>query len=363
MKLLLLLLCFCFLTSAKYPKQVSEGKAANIKIGLLIQDARSLDAIQGAELAIKMANDKGGYKGSKFQLIIRTMEGPWGTGSKEAVDLIFNEKVYGLIGSHDGRNAHLVEQVCAKSHVNFISAKASDPTLSQAFVPWFFNCVPNDLQQSALLIKEVYHKSGFKSTAVVCDNSYDANTFIKNLLKKIKAEGLKEPMQYLNNVSNELRNVIDQVQKANPECIILAGQPDFSKEFLDLTKMRKIKQPVYSNLFSIDEKILSWQKGTMFLLSSGYPLNKGEFCSEFEKNMGEKPTEAAAYAFDATTVLIDAICKASGDREMIRTNIANVNFEGASGTIGFDEKGNRIKNGTILKIVEGNRLSIVNKAD
>ena len=46
------------------------------------------------------------------------------------------------MGSHDGRNAHLVEQVATKSQVVFLSAWASDPTLSQAFVPWFFSCVP-----------------------------------------------------------------------------------------------------------------------------------------------------------------------------------------------------------------------------
>ncbi len=83
------------------------------------------------------------------------MEGPWGTGSKQAVELIFDEEVWAILGSHDGRNAHLVEQVSAKSRVVFMSAWSGDPTLSQAFVPWFFNCVFNDLQVSDVLIDEI----------------------------------------------------------------------------------------------------------------------------------------------------------------------------------------------------------------
>jgi len=63
-----------------------------------------------------------------------------------------------LFGSHDSRNAHLVEQAATKSQVVFVSAWSGDPTLSQAFVPWFFNCVPNDYQQVASLIEEIYYK-------------------------------------------------------------------------------------------------------------------------------------------------------------------------------------------------------------
>ena len=129
-----------------------------IKIGLLVQDNKSVEARNGAELAIRKVNAKGGIKGRPLKLIIRTMEGPWGTGSKQAVDLIFNEKVWAILGSHDGRNTHLVEQATAKTNVVFLSAWSSDPTLSQAFVPWFFNCVPNDRQQTAAFIDEIYNK-------------------------------------------------------------------------------------------------------------------------------------------------------------------------------------------------------------
>jgi len=90
-----------------------------IKIGLLIPDNSSVEAKYGAELAVQKANEKGGINGQMFQLVTRSMEGPWGTGSKEAVNLIFNEKVWAIMGSHDGRNAHLVEQVTTKTRVVF----------------------------------------------------------------------------------------------------------------------------------------------------------------------------------------------------------------------------------------------------
>jgi len=47
-----------------------------IKIGLLIPDKETLAAKHGAELAIRKANEKGGYFGIPFQLIVRSTEGP-----------------------------------------------------------------------------------------------------------------------------------------------------------------------------------------------------------------------------------------------------------------------------------------------
>ena len=94
-----------------------------------------------------------GAMGYTFELLTRSMAGSWGTGSKKAVDLIFEEDVWTILGSHNGRNAHLVEQVTAKSQIVFLSVWATDPTLSQAYVPGYFSCVPNDLQQANFFSK------------------------------------------------------------------------------------------------------------------------------------------------------------------------------------------------------------------
>ena len=145
-----------FLSFLIFP--VKSQKTETINIGLLVQDKSSLAAKQSAELAIKMANNDGGINGCQIQLLTKDMEGPWGTGSKQAIKLVFEDKVWALLGSHDGRNAHLVEQAATKSIVVFISAWSSDPTLSQAFVPWFFNCVPNDRQQADAMTEEIFNK-------------------------------------------------------------------------------------------------------------------------------------------------------------------------------------------------------------
>ena len=203
---------------------VENGPGETIKIGLLIPDKKSLSAKQGAELAIRNANEKGGLNGKHFQLVLRSMEGPWGAGSRQAVNMVFEDEVLAILGSHDGRNAHMVEQVSAKSRFIFLSAWSTDPTLTQAFVPWFFNCVPNDLQQADALIKEIFIKRNLNKIALVSDSDYDAKMALQNFAKKVRSTGKPEPVQFLYNIgSKNFNELIGLLDKANADAIVLFG--------------------------------------------------------------------------------------------------------------------------------------------
>jgi len=147
-----------------------------IKIGLLLpvppdNDLISRSAQLGAELAIEQANDKGGYNGQTFKLIIRTADGLWGAGSKESVRMVHEDEVVAIVTAVDGRNAHLAEQVAAKSHVVQVATRATEETLSQAYVPWFFRIVPNDKQQGLALIEEVFENRGLTNIHLMIEDN------------------------------------------------------------------------------------------------------------------------------------------------------------------------------------------------
>ena len=240
MKLINLLSKVCCLTvllvltvANIFALQLPVNADTTVKIGLLIQDNNSLAARYGAELAIRNANETGGYKGKKFQLVTRSMEGPWGTGSKQAVDLIYKENVCVLMGSHDGRNAHLVEQVSAKERIVFLSAWASDPTLAQAFVPWYFSCVPNDLQQADAFINEIYNKRKLIRIVAITDNGYDSKMAMESLVKKIKTAGKTEPIEFFyDNPVQDFDEILEKISKSAADGIILFGKPSSSLKFI-----------------------------------------------------------------------------------------------------------------------------------
>lgn len=340
--------------------QNQEGPDKTVKIGLLIPDNKSLAAEHGAEMAIRKANEKGGFNGRPFQLVVRSMEGPWGTGSKEAVNLIFEDEVWAIMGSHDGRNAHLVEQVATKARIVFLSAWASDPTLSQAFVPWYFSCVPNDLQQADVLIEEIYNKRKINKIAAVSDNGYDSKLALKSFVKKTKIAGKADPLHFFyDNSSQDFNDLLDQINKADVNCIILFGQPSASLKLIQQMRQRKMNQPVFGTLSVLDEKELSDQELKIFenvvLISSEHWFKSSGlvFQEEFRKLYGSRPGSVAAYAYDGINLVIEAIRRAGLDRDNIQKSMAKLHYDGVTGVIQFDDKGNRLGAAGLMEIKNG----------
>lgn len=331
-----------------------------VKIGLLIPDNKSNAARNGAEMAIRKANENGGFNGRQFQLIIRSMEGPWGTGSKEAVDLIFEEKVWAIMGSHDGRNAHIVEQVATKARIVFLSAWSGDPTLSQAFVPWYFSCVPNDLQQASALIGEIYNKRETSKIAIVSDNDYDSKMASGSFVKKAKIAGKPEPLQiFYNNSSQDFNDMLDKINAADISCIILFGQPSASLKIIQQIRQRKMNLPVYGSLLVQGEKELQDEElrdyeGTILVTQGDWLSSKClSFQEEFQRIYGNKPGIVAAFAYDGMNLIIEAIKNAGLDREKIQKSLAKIHYDGITGVIQFDDKGNRVGVPGLMQIKNG----------
>jgi len=327
----------------------SQGNPGNniIRLGLLIQDSTSLAAKYGAELAVTEANEKAGKSGARFEILTKSMEGPWGTGSKQAVDLIFGKNVWALIGSHDGRNAHLVEQAATKSRVVMLSAWAGDPTLSQAFVPWFFNCVPNDNQQAEAIFQNL---NATNSRAVIIpDDTYDSGSLLKSLMFLLKKPGGKNPVVI--NIGKDdswFKKLKDIISRKEADEIILLCSPSNTLRFAAFIKENRVNLPVITSHYSINESLVNSRTLDTFYHNISVPMfkwnrdNFSDFKAKYINKYGSEPGFAASFSYDATCLLIEAIRKAgSSEREEIQKAIALIDFNGVTGRIMFDEKGNR----------------------
>lgn len=367
MNLLKFLILFSFVpllsglstTSAEDWKDQNRSDST-IKIGLLIPYDNSRAARQGAELAIRKANEKGGLNGSPFQLIVRSMEGPWGTGSKQAVDLIFEENVCALMGSPDGRNGHLIEQASVKTRIVFLSTWASDPTLAQAFVPWYFTCVPNDIQQADALIEVIFNKNHYSKIAAISDNSYDSKLAINNFAKRTKASGKKDPVQiFYDNGNPDINSLLDQIVANNVSAIVLFGKTAASLKINHLLQEKTKNIQVYgvSSLLNEDEindaDNKSYENILLVSTEKWSVLKSLAFREDYKKTFGKLPGTVAAYSFDGMSLLIEAIKNAGTDREEIQKAMTKIFYDGVTGPIKFDEKGKRTGPFGLMKFKNG----------
>ena len=352
---------FSYSSTTKY--QITKSRIPEtINIGLLIPEpglANELAsaAIRGAEIAINQYNSKSEQnKQLVLKLIVRSCEGPWGAGSKAAVDLVFEDKVVAILTSLDGRNAHLAEQVIAKTKVAMISTYETDPTLSQAFVPWYFRCIPNDIQQAAVLTEEIV-KRKISKIIIISDDGYDGKLASDHFVKKLASMGKVKPIQIIYNYLNpDFKKVFEQIHSSGIKNIMVFGRPETTLQLVKLLKEKNLKVNIFGSLsvmgeYEILTESLKYLENSVLLTSDHWFTAKGlEFSEEFNDLFGYQPGNAATYAYDGMNVILGAITKTGTSREKIIEEITKTRYEGVTGIIQFDEKGNRMGKPCLMEI-------------
>jgi branched-chain amino acid transport system substrate-binding protein len=104
-------------------------------------------------------------------------------------------------------------------------------------------------------------------------------------------------------------------------------------------------------LDAVGAKAATWH----FIYNGGQPTGAvwSDFASKFEAAYGTRPTTWAARAYDLTNLVLDALTASPGASraELTRQVLATRDYEGASGLISFDERGD-----SIVSRMEGYRV-------
>jgi len=349
------------------------GSPEIVKVGLLIRkqkgkDNRWLAAKRGAEIAVSKANARGGYSGRPFRLIVRSINGLWGSGSKEIVKMVFEDSVRAILSSLDGRSAHLAEQIATKGQVILVASRATDPTLTQINIPWFFRCIPDDRQQAKALVEEIYQRKKLKQVSTVAEETYDARMAADSFIEIAMSKGYQAPFRLPYKTAGiDFQNVLNKMEQTPVEGVVFFGKPALAAKFIRAMRARGMEQAFFGPV--------SLLAGNELLNSAGPELEKAVFVApgyrnnpdgqnferEFRAVYGYPPDAIAAYAYDGMSLILEAIRKGGLDKWKIRDALANIDYaRGVTGSIRFDAKGNRVGPVNLVRIIEGKDVRRLN---
>ena len=326
----------------------SEACPEHIAIGLLLPDHTHSDVIKAAELAIEQANAEGGYKNQEFRLVVRTAEGFWGAGSKESVSLVYEDQVQAIIGSLDARNGHLAEQVATKSHLTYIETYATEPTLSQAFVPWFMRVVPNDNQQAATILDQI-KREGEGPIGILSIETYDTRYAVKSLTKAVARETGLAPL-VIDLDANEIyqADVIKKILSGLIDHLVIPYDALYHKDLIKTLSEEKPNLKIYGTLhftMGVESRNDAWDSYEgVYLIAPMFNRKKDN----------SLPDNRSAYMYDAVNLVINAIQQVGCEREAITDYISGTVYSKAiTGSIAFDELGNRLGASSLFHIQNG----------
>ena len=123
--------------------------------------------LNGALLAIEEANARGGYGGKPFRLMVHNDAALWGASSNEIVKMVYDEKVWAMLGSISGDSTHIALRVFLKSEVPIVNSAATDPTIPETIIPWYLTTIQDDRVQSYTLARRIYTDLGLKRVALL----------------------------------------------------------------------------------------------------------------------------------------------------------------------------------------------------
>jgi branched-chain amino acid transport system substrate-binding protein len=311
---------------------------STIKVGFLIRDKSDVAVQRAAELAIEDANARGGYRGQKFELVTRSCNGPWGITSKQAVALIYEDQVPIVVTALDGRNAHLAEQVTAKSHVVMLSTLSSDPSLSRAYVPWYFRMVPDDKQQAEALVEQIYQNDATQKVAVISLDDYDGKTSTEAFLDEAKEKGYPVPVTFIGLDEKEL---LEKIENSSWDAVVLAGSSENS-----IAIIKQIDSKNLHAFLNLSNFMQDYQSDIMEKIhfSNAMDFNQSSlenFETNYQKKFKSHPFPSMAYVYDGIIMATEAIAKFGPDSEAIRQGFKNLEYKGITGKIAFGKLGNR----------------------
>ena len=318
-------------------------------------------ALNGAKLAVKQANSKGGINGKQIELVVYDDQ----ASPKEAVPianrLIEKDGVkVAVSGSYSG-STRAAAGVFQSAGIPYISAYAIHPDITRAGNYVFRTSFMGEVQgrAGALLIGQtMQHKRVVVITL--------KNDFGKSLAAGFKAEAANFGMEIVNEYEYSIRDrqfgpIVAKVRSDNPDAIYASGYFFTAGPLVNQLRSGGVTAPIIGQEGYDSEQFIKIAgdaaEGVIITTSLDRDSNAPEaraFIVEYEKFTGHKVDMVAASGHTALNVVIAALRKAgTGNSDAIRNAIAKTQLAASTGHISFNALGEVRKNVQVQIVSDG----------
>jgi len=308
--------------------------------------------LKGAQLAVEQANAAGGYGGKPFRLMLHNDSAIWGASSNEVVKMVYDDKVWAMFGSISGDTTHIALRVALRAEVALVNSASTDPTIPETIIPWYFTDIQDDRVQSYTLARRIYSELGLKRVALLRVNSrygrFGVGKF-RDASRRLGHPVVIEQKFLSGDVDfrRQLRIIADSRSDA---IVIWADQKEAA---LIVTQMKELGLTlrVFGSHRTIGDEFLKQAGVAAEGVEAVFPYDPSSeaaewkaFNAKFQAAFNERADHFGALAYDAMSILLDAICRAGLNRGRIRDALTGVlSYQGATGELTFDPNNKNIQ--------------------
>ncbi len=272
-----------------------------------------------------------------------------------------DEEVVGVIGHLNSGATIPASKVYADNNVPQVSPSATAIKYTAQGFKTAYRVMTNDEQQGKVL--GAYAAKLGKKVAIIDDQTAYGQGLAAEVEKAAKAAGAEVvAVEHTNDKATDFTAILTSIKGKAPDVIFFGGMDPqgapMAKQMRQLGIKAQflggdgIQTPKFIELAGADAE------GAIASIP-GLPLDKmpkgTDFKQKFEAKYGQIQLYAP-YAYDAAYVMVDAMKRAdSTDPEKYLPELAKTRYEGVTGTISFDAKGDLTSGPITLYTVKGGK--------
>jgi len=308
------------------------------------------DNENGARLAIEEANAKGLTIGGQkvvFEFLSEDDEGKENKGPIIAQKFV-DAKVAGVVGHLNSGVTIPASVVYNEAGIPMISGSATNPKLTERGLKVAFRTVGRDDQQGPAIASYLNAQFKPRTVAVVDDATSYGEGLADQVELTLKAAGVSVlPREKGTKDTKDWKAILTKLKGKKPDAIFYGGMDSAGGPLIKQGRELGIKAVFAFGDGACSEKMHELAGAAaegMVCSQAGIPAMAASksFLEAFKKRFNSDPIIYAPFTYDAANLLIASMQKAdSADPAKYLPELAKISYEGASGRIQFDAKGDR----------------------
>ncbi len=308
------------------------------------------DNENGARLAVEQANTKNmklGGKTVKFELQAEDDQADPKMGPTIAQKFV-DAKVAGVVGHLNSGVTIPASAVYNQGGIPMISGSATNPKLTEQGFKNVFRVVGRDDQQGPA-IAQYLQSMKIKTVAIADDATAYGEGLANEVEKTLKAAGVNVvAREKTNDKATDFKAILTKMKGRNPDAVFYGGMDATGGPMLKQARELGIKAVFSFGDGACTDKMKELagdQAAQGFICSqAGLPVQAASksFLDAYKSRFNVDPIIYAPFTYDSANLLIAAMQKAdSADPAKYLPALQKISFDGATGHIEFDDKGDR----------------------
>jgi branched-chain amino acid transport system substrate-binding protein len=284
---------------------------------------------------------------------------------------LVDSKVAGVIGHLNSGTTIPASKIYSDAGIPQISPSATNPTYTRQGFKTAFRLVADDAQLGGTLGRYAVNELKGKSIAVIDDRTAYGQGVAEEFSKAVEAAGGKlVAKEFTTDKATDFNAILTTIKGKKPDVVFFGGMDAVAGPMLKQMKSLGIKAKFMGGDGICSTELVKLagdavSDGQVFCAEAGgvepgspYETAQKAFKEKFKAKFGADVQVYAPYVYDGVKVMVAAMVKAgsSDPVKYLPVLAATKDFEGVTGKITFDEKGDILNGALTLKTIKGGKL-------